>query len=317
MMRTVARVSVAGMFAVGAVLALAPTAVAAPGEQITSYDISVTIATNGSAHVTERIDYDFGSGQRHGLTRTFPGRTLAGQPSVTSPDGASTVTTTTGNSIRVGNPDATVTGTHTYVLTYDLTGIVTPSTVTDTTLSWYVVDGSWDVPIAAVTETLTVPASATLQSCLAGGAVCDDNVLVSGNVLHIRRNNVTPHQTVAVIATVPSAGFSQSTPSYTYTYPTSTYNTASTSESSRSSSGSSAAFWVILLGGVGIIVAVLAKAGRGAGGSRRSGGYYDNSSSYTSGYYDSGSSSSSYTDSSSSGSSDSGSSSSSCGSGSW
>jgi hypothetical protein len=327
MMRTVARASVAGMLAVGAALAFTPTAAAAPGEQITSYDISVIIATNGNAHVTERIAYDFGAGERHGLTRTLPGRTLAGQPTVTSPDGASTMTTTTGNTIRIGNPDTTVTGAHTYVLTYDLSGVVAPSG-TNTTLSWYVVDGSWDVPIAAVTETLTVPASATLGSCLAGGAVCDGNVLVSGEVLHIRRDNITPHQTMTVVATVPSAAFTQPSASYTYTYPTSSYNAASTSDSDRSTSGSSSGVgWVLGLGAVAIIIAILAKAGRGSGGSRRSGGYYDNGSYYSNGYYDSSSSSnsswsdsgssSSYTDSSSSSSSDSGSSSSSSDSGSW
>jgi len=326
MMRTVARASVAGMLAVGAALAFSPTAAAAPGEQITSYDISVIIATNGNAHVTERIAYDFGAGERHGLTRTLPGRILAGQPTVTSPDGASTTTTTTGNTIRIGDPNATLTGAHTYVLTYDLSGIVAPSG-THTTLSWYVVDGSWDVPIATVTETLTVPASATLESCLAGGAVCDGSVLVSGDVLHIRQNNIPPHQTMTVLATVPSAAFAQPSASYSYTYPTSSYNAASTSDSSdRSSSGSSGVGWVLGLGAVAIIIAILAKAGRGSGGSRRSGGYYDNGGSYSSSYYDSSSSSSSYTDSgssssytdsSSSGSSDSGSSSSSSDSGSW
>ncbi|GAB3897094.1 hypothetical protein GCM10029964_079430 [Kibdelosporangium lantanae] len=327
MMRTLTRVSVAGMLVFGA-LALAPSASAAePGEQITSYDISVTVAPNGTAEVTERIGYDFGTGQRHGLTRTLPGRTLVGQPTVTSPDGASTMTTITGNTIRIGDPDTTVTGAHTYVLNYEVAAVVTPSTAYATTLSWSVVDGSWDVPITAVTETLTVPGTATLESCLAGGIVCTDSVQVSGQVLHINRTNVTPHQTVAVIATVPSAAFAQTTPIASYTYPTSSYNSASSSDSSSRSS-SSAVGWVLGLGGVVVVIALIAKAAGGSGGSRRSNGYYDNGSSSYNGYYNSGSSSSSYTDSgssssytdsgsSSSGSSDSGSSSSSCGSGSW
>src|SRR4051812_34123714 len=258
MVRTVVRASVAGVLAVGAVLASAAMASAsAPGERINSYDITVTVAPNGNAHVTETIGYDFGTGQRHGLTRTLPGRTLAGQATVTSPDGAPTPATTTGNTIRVGDPGTTVTGTHTYVLTYDLTNVVASSGA----LSWYVVDGSWDVPIATVTEAIAVPGTVTLGSCVAGGTACDNDVTVSGNVIHVRRNNITPHQTITVTATVPTDGLNPATSTTVSSYPTSSWNAATSNDSSSGTSRSSSAVgWVLGIGVVVLIIAIIAKA---------------------------------------------------------
>ncbi|MEJ2578878.1 MAG: DUF2207 domain-containing protein, partial [Kineosporiaceae bacterium] len=55
--------------------ALPPAAVSgAAEERVTAYDITVTVHGNGSLHVRERIVYDFGDTDRHGITRTIPVR---------------------------------------------------------------------------------------------------------------------------------------------------------------------------------------------------------------------------------------------------
>ncbi len=41
-------------------------------EQIDQYDVTVTVHRDGSATVTEVIDYDFGNTVRHGIVRSIP-----------------------------------------------------------------------------------------------------------------------------------------------------------------------------------------------------------------------------------------------------
>src|SRR5215470_10347902 len=56
--------------------------IAAPGragaqddaERISSYDARIVIQHDGSVLVTERIIYDFGTDQRHGIIRVIPAR---------------------------------------------------------------------------------------------------------------------------------------------------------------------------------------------------------------------------------------------------
>lgn len=316
-MPTTTRFSVAGTLVLGAVLAWAPAASADPGERVTAYDVSVTIAADGDAHVVETIAYDFGTNQRHGITRQVLGHTLSGSATASSPDGAPAAATTTGNIIRVGDPTATVTGAHTYVLTYDVPAAVTV-TGTNASLDWDVVDGSWDVPMSSVNATITAPAAATLNSCSLSAAPPCTTTAANGNTIHVHQDNVSPHQTMTAMAAFPAAGLPLATLPPTssaplYSYPTPSWNAASSSSTS-SSSGSSAIVWLVGLGVVGVVIAGLVQAANGSGRRGRGSSWSDSGGSSYNSFSDSGSS---WSDSSSSGSSDSGSSSSSCGSGSW
>ncbi|ALG08504.1 DUF2207 domain-containing protein [Kibdelosporangium phytohabitans] len=306
------RVLTAGTLALGAVLAMASTASAEPGERITAYDVAVTIAGDGTAHVTETIAYDFGKNERHGITRKVTGKRVTGTATATSPDGAPAGVTTTGSVIRVGDPAVTVTGAHTYVLNYDVAAAA-ESRGTDAAVFWHVVDGSWDVPMAAVTGTITAPAAATLGSCTVSGTTpCNGATSAAGNVIRVNQKNIVARDVVLVSATFPSAGLAlpTSTPPTSHTRPART--TSAADVSSSRSSGTSAFGWIFGLGIAGVVIALFARAGR----TRRPGGgfhSYGGSSSWSgSSYSDSSSSSSSSSDSgSSSSSSDSG------GSGSW
>ncbi len=93
-------------------------------ERISSYDVVLTVDSGGALGVTERIAYDFGTNQKHGIFRAIPTKVPFDNDNfrlyrlsdvrVTSPDGAPTdvsrseaagVTT-----LRVGDPDKTITG---------------------------------------------------------------------------------------------------------------------------------------------------------------------------------------------------------------
>src|SRR2546430_5906582 len=58
----------------GAIVFAAASPAAAQEESIRSYDVHIQVRTDGSMLVTERIDYDFGSTEHHGIFRDVPSR---------------------------------------------------------------------------------------------------------------------------------------------------------------------------------------------------------------------------------------------------
>ena len=60
-----------GTLAVGAI-AFGAAFVAGKQEEVTRYWTSAVVADDGSAEVTEVIDYDFGLNQKHGIFRWVP-----------------------------------------------------------------------------------------------------------------------------------------------------------------------------------------------------------------------------------------------------
>lgn len=150
-------------------------------ESIASYDVTIDVRTDGTLHVREQVDYDFGTEQRHGIYRTIPVRyvyddtndrviritdlrvvSTSGAPSgvETSAEGPNLV-------IRVGDPDRTVSGRQTYVLDYDVRGALN-SFDEHVELYWNAVGAEWEAPIDRVHVAVRTPVAATDYSCFAG-----------------------------------------------------------------------------------------------------------------------------------------------------
>ncbi|MGZ0219476.1 MAG: DUF2207 domain-containing protein, partial [Acidimicrobiales bacterium] len=107
-------ITVLASLGIGLVAALA--AAIGDTERISSYWISGTLTEDGLL-VTEVIDYDFGDViPRHGIYRDIPDA-LAQSVAVsspTAPDGARVSEGYLDISIRIGDPDRTITGRHRY-----------------------------------------------------------------------------------------------------------------------------------------------------------------------------------------------------------
>src|SRR4030042_4454315 len=79
-MKSICRSLVIGIFAVifpwqhvGAQAPLAtPAFISTKTEQIQLFDVGLTVNIDGTIYVRERIVYDFGQEQRHGIYRTIP-----------------------------------------------------------------------------------------------------------------------------------------------------------------------------------------------------------------------------------------------------
>ena len=179
------------LLAVGlAVMALglwAAPALADEGWVIQRFASDITVQKDASLHITEAIDVDFGSLQKHGIFRTIPVRyqwddthlrvyqlqvrsvTDGSEKSVryeTSDQGGSKV-------IKIGDPNRTVSGRQTYRITYDVSGAMNPFPDHDE-LFWNVNGGLWDVRAQAVTATVHAPAAPQQATCYQGAAGSDE-----------------------------------------------------------------------------------------------------------------------------------------------
>jgi hypothetical protein len=166
------------------------------GETIESFDVEVTVGADGSAQFVERIRYDFGDNERHGIDRILVTRQrvdLDGDgrddedkdrafpltvESVESPDAPDqfAVSDVGGGRerIRIGDPDETITGAHDYVIRYRLDGVVNAIDAQSDELYWNVTGSEWQVPIERVGVTVATPTAARDVACFAGNAGSTD-----------------------------------------------------------------------------------------------------------------------------------------------
>lgn len=150
-------------------------------EQITNYDIALTLSPAGYVDVVETIRYDFGVNQKHGILRTIPRayrnadgtyylpkftiRSVtdergAGYPYQVTPQGTDLL-------IRIGDPGITVTGAKTYIVKYRALGVVSYF-ASSTELYWNAIGTEWNVPILAHKIRVSVPTVITSSTCYTG-----------------------------------------------------------------------------------------------------------------------------------------------------
>lgn len=166
---------VIGMCVVSTLL-MGPPLHAATGERIRDFDSQVLITQTNVAVITETIVYDFGTNSRHGIYRDVPIDYKDGSDSyylnfqlkgVYDESGFSVQTEQSkenGNMrIRIGDPDRTITGVHTYKIVYALFPIVTK--LNDKPfLNLDVVGEGWEVPIDNISAKVILEDSARLQT---------------------------------------------------------------------------------------------------------------------------------------------------------
>lgn len=199
-----------------AVLSPGP-AYAAPGESITSYDTRIGVRADGTLEVTETIRYAFDA-PRHGIFRKIPTRyrfdgtrdrvypvdevhvTRDGYPEqlYRTDEGGYTV-------LRIGNPNSTVTGTHTYTIWYRVQGAL--NHVADhEELYWNAVGSEWDVPVHAATVTVTGPAAVGRVTCYTGPSGSDRtcaSATASGDSATFGQPDLAPDQALTVVVAFP------------------------------------------------------------------------------------------------------------------
>ena len=198
------------------------------GEQIDSYDVAISINVNNSIDVRETIIYDFGSGFRHGIERYIPEEfafegakpderstyrrvTALTDFRASSSDAPADVNEITDKNnpgftvFRIGDPNQTVSGKHTYVLTYRLDRVLNSFEGHDE-LFFNVVGTRWQVPIQGVTAAVSAPAPPTKVACYAGpegsALPCSSAEIIDG-AARFTNGPLAPGEGVSVVVALP------------------------------------------------------------------------------------------------------------------
>ena len=211
------RFAAIGVLVILAVCGVFPVAAeAAAGERITTYLVDFDIQADGAVQVTERIGYDFGSTQRHGITRDIPTRESADATHdrvyrvedvrVTSPTGAPADVLVQDNArtafLRIGDPNTTVSGPQTYEISYRLVGALNAQEKLDE-LYWDAVGDGWDVPVARATVVVDAPDGIEKITCFSdstgGTAACDKATRDTPRTARFSHSDLDPGQALTVV----------------------------------------------------------------------------------------------------------------------
>ncbi|MBI4086799.1 DUF2207 domain-containing protein [Candidatus Kaiserbacteria bacterium] len=168
----------------------------ASAEEIASFTSILSLTKDSSITVTEEIVYDFGEEERHGIFRDisrehpemasswYKERYLDIEVISAWMDDAEVPYETdisNGNvHIQIGDADKTVTGKHTYALSYLVRGGLTYTPETE--VYWNATGDEWKVPIKAARVVLTAPKGTlgALHSCYVGEDGSTESCTIQG-----------------------------------------------------------------------------------------------------------------------------------------
>jgi uncharacterized membrane protein len=139
-------------------------------EEINRIDETITVQSDGRLEVSEGIIYDFANVSRHGIFRTIPviktnteGKKFVvgfSRFSVVDDKGSAyefkTTRTDESVSLKIGDPDRTMTGVHPYFINYLVEGGLTYFSDHDE-LYWNVTGNDWEIPIDKVSVVVALP----------------------------------------------------------------------------------------------------------------------------------------------------------------
>jgi predicted membrane protein DUF2207 len=153
-------------------------------ERIESMWVAAEVPSEGPARITEVIDYDFGSNDRHGIYRVVPGLSPEARVTVTSdtaPDEFEVTATADGAEIRIGDPERTVSGRHRYRIEYPLNGVLTAGGI-----DWDAVGTEWEVDIERaevhVLAAFAMPGAECFWGPVGSGTACELRQVVPGHL---------------------------------------------------------------------------------------------------------------------------------------
>jgi uncharacterized membrane protein YgcG len=163
------------------VLGWAAPAGAQTGERIPSYHVDLRVTPDGDLEVHETIVYDFGANERHGIFRDIPTRfpfddrhdrvyplsgvSIGGSPG--TPVQFTVEEAANQTRFKIGDPNRTITGEHTYDISYTVGGSLNGFEDHDE-LFWNAIGTEWPVPIEQATVAVTAPGDVTQVICFAG-----------------------------------------------------------------------------------------------------------------------------------------------------
>ncbi len=165
-------------------LVLSPSPAQAQGfvlESTPRFDVNIVIEPSGDLLVTETIVQEFGSTPRHGIIRFIPDRLryddefdrvypidlVSVRTSANTPDDVETKEENGNFVIRIGDPDTTITGRHTYEIVYRVQGAMNGFADHDE-LFWNAIGDQWEQSIGQMNVRVSGPEPITRVACFQG-----------------------------------------------------------------------------------------------------------------------------------------------------
>ena len=189
-------------------------------ESTPRFDVSIVIEDSGDLLITETIVQEFGDTPRHGILRFIPNRRplrrrvrprLPDRPRVGDrvPNTPTDVETKDENgnfSIRIGDPDTTITGRHTYEIVYRVQGAMNGFADHDE-LFWNAIGDQWEQPIGEMNVRVSGPADVTRVACFQGtfGSTtpCDHAQITKKGDAVFSQSNLPAFQAMSVVVALP------------------------------------------------------------------------------------------------------------------
>ncbi|MBY0538115.1 DUF2207 domain-containing protein [Patescibacteria group bacterium] len=185
-------------------------------EMITKFEADYSVLDSGEVSVVETINYDFGANERHGIFRTiinthpqpasswYKNRTIELEVLGVTRDGKVepyTVNNGSGESeIKIGDPDATLMGLQTYVITYSLRGALSYGEA-GAEFYYNVTGNDWEVPIALAVARVSGELLMGRYYCYQGASGATDtctNSMKDNGIVTFTANNINPGEQFTV-----------------------------------------------------------------------------------------------------------------------
>jgi hypothetical protein len=195
-------------------------------ESIESFDVSIQLNKDGTFNIVEKILYDFGSNERHGIFRFIPRSnklddrlyrnhvyTVQAVKRNDSGEQYSKSFDDDNLSIKIGDPDKTIEGLHQYEIDYKVANGIGNFDDHDE-IYWNVTGNGWNVPIHKATATLTLPEniSVTKSQCFTGtSGSTEQNCQISPDQKSYSTQNLTEYEGLTLVAAFPANSFPKST----------------------------------------------------------------------------------------------------------
>ncbi len=201
-----------------------PQFIVVKAEQIQNFDSTITINKDATIVVSEKIVYDFGDLEKHGIYREIPSikTNAAGKKfkleysnfSVVDELGKTYQFSKTSSDeivrLKIGDPNRTITGVHTYIISYKVAGALTYFSDHDE-FYWNVTGNSWPAPITNYTSQVELPTGVTEAdvnaTCYTGPiGSTEKNCLISkknNSVLFIGQTGLQANEGFTIVIGIP------------------------------------------------------------------------------------------------------------------
>lgn len=193
----------------------------AKAEEIVSFDVTAKILEDSRVTISERIQYDFGSEERHGIFRSIPYKynrqtdnynLTFTDISVTDQFGSNVKFSTSKKDgeivIKIGDPKKTISGAHTYILNYTVRHAIN-FFGTEDEFYWNVTGNNWPVAIRSASAHVFLPQDVPLEkinlACYVGVIGEDDRcqAVKNNSSVTVNHENLIPKSGITVAVSFP------------------------------------------------------------------------------------------------------------------